>query len=393
MNSVCNKFDVLIIGGGYVGLSVAGALNKNGFKCAILEKSHYKNTRAINDPGRLLAISTNSVEILKKFDLVTNLSEIGQAISFIAAFEDNESNILRFDPESISKENFGYMVEEDLLFNELHKSLRKDVEIFDEFELIEFSEDLNQVTLKLKNQVISAKIAIIADGKKSKFRAMCGIEFYKHDYKQQALVCEVEHTKHHNGVAVEIFMPGGPFAILPKKGGYKSCIVWSIENDIAKALKTLSAENVEELIHKNFNNCFGEMSVTSTIKFFSLDLIVSKEYFSGRKVLLGDSLHAIHPIAGQGYNLSLRDLDCLCELLIKNRNLGLDYGSQLVFEKYRKQRELDNNIMIEATHHLNGLFSNSFIPLKILRKKGLRIVNSFTKLKTKFIKYACGLRL
>lgn len=387
-----DNHEIIIIGGGYIGLSVAGALANNGFKCAVIEKDSYLPKQSINEPGRLLAIAYQSVQILHDFKLIENLASIGQEISSIMVCEGNSKHHLHFNPKQIGIANFGYMVEEQVLFQELYKNVKDKISLFDATDNLDIYNQDHDIIVEFVRKKFSAKLVIIADGKRSYFRKLAGIETFTHKYNQYAVVCDIAHQYDHQGMAIEHFLPDGPFATLPKKSGDLSSIVWTIGSDLVPALKSLDKLQIQELIKDRVSPELGKIEIVSNIKFFPLELVVAKQYFSKRQVLLGDALHSIHPLAGQGLNLSLRDLKCLCNLLIKHRSLGLDIGSEVIFEEYQRSRQLDNNLMIEGTHNLNFLFSNNLMVMKLLRQYGLSIINRSPSLKNMFMKYACGMK-
>lgn len=385
-----NKFDIIIIGGGYMGLSIAGALADNDFKCAVIEKADLSNTVSTNEPGRLLAIAYQSTQIFKDYNLVTSFAQLGQEINSIKVHEGNSDNHVHFNPKQVGLSNFGYMVDEYVLFKELYNNVKSKVTIFDSNAAFNTCHADQEIIVELKRKKLSSKLIIIADGKRSLLRKKAGIECFTHNYNQYAVVCDIKHEFDHQGIATERFMSEGPFATLPKKGGHLSSIVWTIKQDLYPALKSMDDLQIQELIQMRADKGLGKVELASKIKFFPLELVVAKEYFYKRQVLIGDSLHSIHPLAGQGLNLSLRDLKCLTELLIKYRSLGIDIGNETIFEEYEKKRLLDNNLMIEGTHNLNFLFSNDFMPVKLLRKHGLNLVENLPFIKNIFMQYACG---
>jgi len=384
-------YDIAIIGAGYVGLTAALALKNSGFKVLVIEKRKLEISKKENEPSRLLAIAYASCNILKSFGFSEDFSKLGQPINAIKVMDANSSDFLEFNPKDIDVANFGFMIEEHILHEALLQS-SKDIEIIDQIDIKSINQDQYSSTLELANgTIIHSKMCLVADGKHSKVRDMLGIETRKHDYKQYAVVCDLAHEYDHCGVALERFLPTGPFGILPKKGGYVSSIVWSVENELMKSVKSLDKETMLSVISERFGDEYGELRLASDVRQFPLELVHAKQIYNGRFVLIGDSAHAIHPLAGQGLNLSIRDLDSLVSLIIKQKELGLDIGSSIMLEEYVKSRKFDNNLMIESTHGLNYLFSNSLLPVKFLRRKGLSIVNQIKPLKKWFMRYACGL--
>lgn len=388
-----NKFDIIVVGGGYVGLSFAGMLAQAGFKTAVIEKRQFASKKISGEPSRLLAINTYSCNVFSKNKLLKSIKAIGQNINHIRVVDYNSTAFLDFAPEEINQDNFGYMVEEHDLGNALYYQLKKNpnLTIIEGAGVDSLDVGQSHVSISLAKGKISAPIVVAADGKHSLIRALTGIEHQRHNYRQHAVVCDIAHELDHLGIAVEKFMPTGPFAILPKRGGFSSSIVWTLPEDQHDALKTLSNEEITDLIQERFGGYLGKVRIDSKLRSFKLELVVAEEYYSDRVALLGDALHAIHPLAGQGMNLSLRDANALTQLLITQRSLGLDLGSEHMLKEYRKLRETDNHLMIEATDKLNRLFSNDFIPIKLARRMGLKFVNNASPLKKAFMQYACGL--
>ncbi len=402
------QYDVIIIGAGYVGLTFALMLKNIGLDVIVLEKRKLNIEKKLGEPSRLLAIAQASCDIYKKHNSIKDFSKLGQEINCIKVMDAMSDDYLEFNPKDIDLKKFGYMVEEHVLHQELLRN-SKDIEILDSIIIEEIRQDqhfgyvnichpefISGSDPKIPKQVrddvtkLKAKMVIVADGKNSEIRNKLEIETFRHDYKQYALVCDIKHKLNHQGCAIERFLPTGPFGILPKADGFTSSIVWSIEKEIWPSIKQLDKETLLESIQERFGEDLGKIEYASDIATFPLELVHAKKYYNGRFVLLGDSAHAIHPLAGQGLNLSIRDADQLANLIKNQHELGLDICSSLMLEEYVKSRTFDNNLMIESTHGLNSLFSNNFVPVKFLRRKGLSIVNKLTPLKRLFMRYASG---
>jgi 2-octaprenyl-6-methoxyphenol hydroxylase len=385
------RYDIIVVGAGYAGLTAALAIESLGLKVLVIEKRKLVVSKQKGEPSRLLAIAYKSCEIYNQYGIIKDFSKLGQPIKKIRVMDAKSDDLLEFNPNDISVDNFGYMVEE----HDLHLALidkAKNIEILDDSEIVEISQDSIAAKVTLKNgKSYSAPLVIVADGKHSETRQRLEIEVRKHDYRQFAVVCDLKHELPHGGIATERFLPTGPFGILPKKDGYTSSIVWSVEKEMMPAIKQMDSAILLEVISERFGDYLGKIEFASDVKFFPLDLVQAKKYFEGRFVLVGDSAHAIHPLAGQGLNLSIRDIDKLAKLLKIQIELGLDLGSRIMLETYVKERSFDNSLMIESTHGLNYLFSNNLLPIKFLRRKGLAIVNKISPLKKMFMRYACGM--
>lgn len=387
-------YDVVIIGGGHMGLTLGEMLANAGIESVIIERREFAKYVPNGDPSRLLAIADGSIKTFQQHNINLDFDKIGQEIKRILTIESGvKSGFLEFNPADINVANFGYMIEEQELAYALYehsKTLKKLHAIYNN-PVVNLQQDQDFVTIDLENgEQLKARLAIAADGKRSKIRDLLGIETFEKDYHQYALVCDVKHELPHEGLAIEKFLPQGPFASLPKIGGNTSSIVWTVGETALNMIKKLDNNSLLPLLEERFDGCFGEIEIVSTIKVFKLERVLAQKYFAGRVALLGDALHAIHPLAGQGLNLSMRDAQFLCEAIIKQKKLGLDVGSHIMLESYQSERKVDNTIMSEATDVLNSLFSNNSNVLSYLRKTGLNMVDSAQGLKKIFMEYASG---
>ena len=392
------NFDVIINGAGYIGLITAFILAKNGLNVVLIDKrkldiNRKEKTSDKNDPSRLFAIAAASSKFLLDNHICLNMKNLAQPIEGIYVTDYNSNATLEFDPDEIGLDCLGYMFDEkDLMQDLLNSSFKeKKVTIIDNTEISNVEYSPYHINLVLKdNKNLQAKLLLAADGKNSFVRKLLKIKTKKIDYTQDAIICDIKHEFSHRGIAIENFYPGGPFAILPKKDRYCSSIVWSTTNDTFNMLNKLSEEELNFIIAQKINAHLGRVKVTSKIKSYPLSLVVSKDFIKRRVALIGDALHAIHPIAGQGFNLGLRDIMVITDLINKQKNLGLDIGSDLMLENYQKRRARDVDLMITATHEINGIFASTFVPTKLFRRIGMRIINKSSFLKKAIMKYAAG---
>jgi 2-octaprenyl-6-methoxyphenol hydroxylase len=258
-------------------------------------------------------------------------------------------------------------------------------------EVESFSDAGASVTAHVKGDGdIAAQLLVAADGRSSGLRAASGIQHKEIRYGQIALVCVVEHSEEHAGIALEKFVPAGPFAVLPMVGRM-SGVVWTVEEKFAADYMALSDADFLRELNKLFAGYLGEIKLVSRLWGYPLSLLHAAEYWKGRLALVGDAAHGVHPIAGQGANLGLRDAAVLADLLGKQFSLGLDLGSSTLLERYNQWRRFDVFSMMAATDGLNRLFSNDFPPLKLARNIGLAAVNRVPPLKNVFMKQAMGL--
>ena len=226
-------------------------------------------------------------------------------------------------------------------------------------------------------------------------REEAGIGARSWSYDQIAIVVVARHEQPHRGVAQEKFLPGGPFAILPMtdgpEGEHRSSIVWTERAGLAKRLLELDAPRFQAEFARRFGDHLGGVGTIGPRWWFPLGLVHADRYVETRLVLVGDAAHGIHPIAGQGYNLGIRDIAALVEVLVDARQLGLDIGAADTLRRYVQWRRADNFTMVAATDLLNRLFSNDSKPLRLARDIGLATVNRIPPLRRFFVRHAMGM--
>lgn len=385
--------DVTIVGGGYSGLSLALMLAQSGIKTTVIEQSPPQQKKRENKPCRLFALATATCGTYAKYDIDLDFASIGQPITYIRVLDHGSTAILDFCPQDLNLDNFGYMVEERELYIALMAQIKKhpNITLLEEQAFKNFFYQDGNIIVEHTGGVTSGQLIVGADGKNSRVRRYAGIEVYNHNYRQIGIVCDVQHSKPHHGVAVERFMPNGPFAMLPKKGGYNSSIVWTDDLAMREALCSLTPQEMEHIIAHRFGEHLGEVTLCSTVEMFPLELRHARKYYAKQLALIGDAAHAVHPVAGQGFNLGLRDADTLARLLTTQQQIGLPLGSEIMLSQYQKSRLADNNLLIESTHLLNSIFASHFLPTKALRRVGMRLLNNFPLAKKAIMRYASGL--
>ena len=391
MNKKSN-FDIIVIGGGISGLICSLALEQAGFIVALVEKK--KLAPISKDDIRSLAIAPSSADFLRKIDIWQALEPVAGQIHNIRVLDNHSPFFLDFEEKDHSGQAIGYIIEAYKVHNHLIDEVLKNrrIVIFDSCEVVSYEDsDKKNAVVKLSSgNQLTASLVIAADGKFSKMRELLGIKSFVYDYNQTVMVTFCKHQRKHENWAIEHFMPSGPFAILPLNDPNRSGIVWTEKPKLAAEYCKMSKHNLEHFLNKKFTDYLGEVKLDGKISSYPLSLQFSTKYYSGRFVLVGDAAHTIHPLAGQGLNLSIRDIKLLVELLSRNFHLGLDIGDEVVLAEYQRTRLLDNSLMLLITHGLDTLFSNDYTLLKPVRKLGLSIVNKMTKLKGFFMTKAMG---
>jgi 2-octaprenyl-6-methoxyphenol hydroxylase len=237
---------------------------------------------------------------------------------------------------------------------------------------------------------IRGNLLIAADGKSSPLRQEAGIRTVEWRYPQTAIVCTVWHERPHLGIAVEHFLPAGPFAILPMTGD-RSSIVWTERAALVPRLMALDAAGFHAELARRFGDFLGRLEVVGPRWSYPLALMHAERYGAERLILVGDAAHVIHPIAGQGLNLGLRDVAVLAELIVDARRLGLDIGTADILARYERWRRFDTMTLAAVTDGLNRLFSNNIPPLAWARGLGLAAINRLPPIRRFFMQHAMGM--
>ena len=402
--------DVLIAGGGFAGLTLAIALRQalgDSFTVAVadpaLSRSHAEDERAsaiVAAARRLFetigvweSVAGEAQPIL---DMVVTDSKLGDAVRPV---------FLTFAGEIEPGEPFAHMIENRLLVDALEIKAKETGVEFHQTAVANFSvpsavtsegghllDDAgSSVTVELsEGQGIRARILAAADGARSRLRDAAGIAVHGWNYGQSAIVINVEHERDHGGRAEEHFLPAGPFAILPLKG-HRSSIVWTETAREAERIVALPEDEFLAELEQRFKLHLGTLKVIGARRVHPLGFFVARAFIAERMALVGDAAHVIHPIAGQGLNMGLKDVAALAEVIVDAARLGLDPGSASVLERYQRWRRFDTMSMGFATDGLNRLFSNRSDVLRLVRDVGLGLVDRVPNLKRPFIREAAGL--
>ncbi len=298
---------------------------------------------------------------------------------------------LAFGGEVAPGEPFAHMIENRVLVDALVRRARQQGIALRPHAVTSFAAEPESLTMRLADGgAVTARLLVAADGGRSRLRDAAGIATHGWPYGQSAIVLNVRHARDHEGRAEEHFLPAGPFAILPLKGR-RSSIVWTEDEREAKRLLALPPEAFHAELERRFGLHLGDIEVEGTPRAFPVEFAVARSFVADRVALVGDAAHVIHPIAGQGLNLGLKDVAALAEAVVDAARLGLDPGGADVLERYQRWRRFDTMAMGVATDALNRLFSNRSDTLRAMRDLGLGLVDRMPGLKSLFIREAAGL--
>jgi 2-octaprenyl-6-methoxyphenol hydroxylase len=389
------KADLVIGGAGFAGLALAVALRQalgSGFAVTVADPA-LASTRS-KDP-RASAIAAAARRLFEAVGAWQSVEAQAQPILDMVVTDSKLENTVRptfltFGGEVEPGEPFAHMIENRLLVDALvgqAKALGVDLRAT---AVTSFDTGPSRVTVCLADESeIATRLLVGADGARSAIREQAGIATHGWDYDQAAIVCTVAHERPHDGRAEEHFLPAGPFAILPLTGN-RSSIVWTEGRDEAARIVALADEDFHAELERRFGLHLGDLTVASARRSFPLGLFTARSFVGERLALVGDAAHIIHPIAGQGLNMGLRDVAALAEAVADAARLGLDIGGADVLDRYQRWRRFDTMTMGVATDGLNRLFSNRSDTLRLARDIGLGLVERMPALKRVFIREAAG---
>ena len=391
------RFDVLISGGGMVGLPLGLALAQGGLKTVIADAAPPAKVLDPGFDGRVSALAYASVRMLTALGVWERLAPDAQPIREILVSDGQAGKpaspfSLHFDAQEVGAEALGHIAENRHIRAALYRAVEDcpNLELMAPAAVKSLTVEGAGAVARLDNgEEISATLAIAADGRESMLRSQMGIQIIGWSYPQTGIVATVEHERPHNGVAYEHFLPSGPFAILPMTGN-RSSLVWTEAKAKAPALLALDEAGFNDELARRFGNHLGKTRSTGPRWSYPLSFHLARDFVRPRFALAGDCAHGIHPIAGQGLNLGLKDAAALAEVLLDAGRLGRDIGALDTLKRYERWRRFDSFALAASTDALNRLFSNDIAPLRHLRDLGLGIVDSIGPARRFFMRHAGG---
>jgi 2-octaprenyl-6-methoxyphenol hydroxylase len=391
---VADDVELLIAGGGLTGLLLGIACAGARLAVAVVDRQDPAALLSEDFDGRSSAIGYGSRKVLDAIGLWPEIARDAEPIREIRVADDDSPLFLHYDHRELEAGvPLGYIVENRILRRALINCAGSipSLRFLAPLAVDSVSTSALGATAALSDgRQIRARLVAAADGRTSPLRHAAGIRTVEWRYPQSSIVTTVRHQRPHHGVAVEHFLSAGPFAILPMTGN-RSSIVWTERAELAPRLVDLSDSAFAAELAARFGDFLGSVEPVGARWSYPLSLLLAEKYVSTRLALVGEAAHTIHPIAGQGLNLGIRDVAALAELVIDARRLGLDIGEDSVLLRYQQWRRFDTLALAAVTDGLNRLFSNTLSPLRLARDVGLAAVNRFPPLKRLLMRDAMGI--
>ena len=391
---------VLIIGGSINGATLALSLAQNNIEVTLIEPKTITDTNKLIFDGRAYALALTTKKMFSALNIWNNLENFSEPILDIKIGENKNTNsfsktLLHFDHYDMSEESnpMGYILEDRYLRSELLTKIQNcnNIKIIDNCYVSNYVFMPGEVTAELSNgKTIKSKIIIGCDGQNSKIAKLAKINRFGWKYNQASLVCAIKHKKPHNNCAYQFFNPSGPIAILPLPKN-RSSIVWTETLDLALKINELKSEEYINILKSKIGANLGDISLAGKRIVYPLKLSIVENFVSNRLALVGDSAHGIHPLAGQGLNLGMRDIASLVEVIVNAMRRGEDIGSLSVLKRYENWRRFETSALAASTDLINKVFSNNNKPLRFIVNTALKSINSNKILKKNIMREAAGL--
>jgi 2-octaprenyl-6-methoxyphenol hydroxylase len=389
-----DRADVIIFGGGLVGLALASALDSSRLSTIVVDPADPAGRGEAAFDGRTSAVSSSSMRMLQTIGVAEYLAEPGCLIWRIAVADGLKPGGLHFDPDD--QEPLGYMNENRHLRAALHARAEagKNIWLMWKSRVAGVERGTAGVIVELEDgRKLQAPLLVAADGRNSATREAAGINVARWKYDHQAIVSVIRHERPHEHVAYEIFYPTGPFALLPMNDdavGHRSAIVWSVPNDDTAGWLSLSDEDFAAEAEAAMGGFLGEVAMLAPRSSYPLGFHHAAQITAQRLALVGDAAHAIHPIAGQGLNLGFRDVAALAQVLVEGARLGLDLGDKQLLDRYQRWRSLDALSVAFATDTLTRIYGVPGRAASAVRRFGMSVVGRMSPVRDRLMSEARG---
>jgi 2-octaprenyl-6-methoxyphenol hydroxylase len=389
-----DRADVIIFGGGLVGLALASALDSSGVSAIVVDPADPERMKGAAFDGRTSAVSSSSMRMLRTIGVTDHLAEPGCPILRIAVADGLQPGALHFDADD--DEPLGWMHENRHLRAALQARAEAGINIWLLWKSRVSSVDRGDhgVIVALGDgRKLLAPLLVGADGRNSSTREDAGFRIARWKYDHRAIVSVVRHERPHDNVAYEIFYPTGPFALLPMTDdgqGHRSAIVWSVPEDDAAGWLSLSDADFAAEAQAAMGGFLGKIAMLAPRSSYPLGFHHAAQIIAKRLALVGDAAHAIHPIAGQGLNLGFRDVAALAQVIVEGARLGLDLGDQQLLDRYQRWRSLDSLSVAMATDSLTRIYGVPGKTASAVRRFGMGLIERISPIKNKLMSEARG---
>ncbi|WP_353858194.1 UbiH/UbiF/VisC/COQ6 family ubiquinone biosynthesis hydroxylase [Azospirillum formosense] len=388
--------DVVVLGGGLAGLSMAAALATAGVPVVCIDRDSPDRQAADDFDIRTTAVAYASMKVLEGAGVWKHMEPDAGPILDIRVADQFSPLFVHYDHKELNwdgrNQPFGWILDNKDMRRALFARARElpGLRHLAPAQAVSIERSRAGATVKLADgRVVKARLVVGADGRRSLARESAGIKLRTWAYDQSAIICTIRHSEPHNGVAVEHFLPNGPFAVLPMTGN-RSSIVWSEKRSLVDMYLKLPEDQFIDELTRRSGGYLGDIELVTRRDAWPLSVLLAERFIAERVALIGEAAHAIHPIAGQGLNLGLRDVAALAEVIVDAHRLGLDVGSPEVLARFQRWRRFDTVLLAAVCDGLVHLFSNNIPPIKLARDVGMAVVNRLPPLKRFFMRHAMG---
>ena len=387
------KSNINIIGGGLIGAATAYSFSILGSKVVLLEQKSKFDHKKILDK-RTTAISEGTKKFLEEINIWSEIGKHAEPIKKIKILDRNLSNKIHFDNRRRNS-NLGYIVKNEFILHSLYRKLQKqkNVKILNNVSIKNIFYEGNRVKTKLNNYIVDANLLIASDGKNSSIRKIFKTPIFSKDYKKKAIVVNFYHSKNHQNTAYEFFFKNGPLAILPMQkhnNEFQSSIVWTNTNKFINSLISLEESKIISILNKKIQGSIGDIKKIITKQTFPLKAHLNSKFIEKRIIYLGDSAHSFHPIAGQGWNLGMQDVESLYNLVKKYNSLGLELGDEIFCKEFQKDNFFKAYRLYQITDKVDSVFKLDNTIFNQARFSVINLIEKSKKLKNQISDFAMG---
>jgi len=383
-------YDVVIVGGGLVGASLAAALRHTPLKIALIEASPWTVQTSPSFDDRVIALAYGSQQIFTGIGI--DIASMAVPIEQIHVSDQGKFGITRLSHHLLKLPALGYVISARQIGQVLQETIQQSaITVFTSTQITEFKNHSQFVTLQLQQSdrhfQLKTRLLVAADGGHSYIRQQLNIPIHQHDYQQTAIIANVILQKFHQYTAYERFTPSGPLALLPLQGNHCS-LVWTVRREQIESIMSLDKIAFLQALQQQFGWRLGQFIQVGQRHTYPLQLIQAQTLTKGRVVMIGNAAHTLHPVGGQGFNLGLRDVATLAELIVTMPEIG----EKTSLDIYAQRQHIDHKRVIQITNGLVNTFSNTFLPLVLARNVGLLAIDAIPSLKKQFALQMTGLK-